>query len=68
MIKAPVVVYQTNSLEEALVSKEYRAAVKAAIYDVVPPERSLLLHWSAATYPTVSNVELLADLPVIGLW
>ena len=59
--------YRADRAEAAEVAKEYNAAVKGAVIEVLPVEVAQQLQWTRSLYPAVADVELLKDLEVANL-
>ena len=67
IIDTSAVVHRSDPVQAEVVGKECRAAVKAPVLEVVPPDRGGMLEWSYSIYRVVSSVELSAELHVAGL-
>jgi len=66
-MEEPAVVYRADRAEAAEVAKEYRAAIRGAVIELVPVEVAQELDWTTSFYPSVTDVEPLKGLSVANL-
>jgi hypothetical protein len=66
-MEEPAVVYRADQTEAAEVAKEYRAAIRGAVIEMVPVGVARELEWTTSFYPAVTDVEPLKGLSVANL-
>ena len=66
-MEEPAVIYRADRAEAAEVAKEYRAAVRGAVIEVLPVEVAQGIQWSKSYYPAVTDVGPLKELTVANL-
>ena len=67
MMEVDSILYHGSPGAAKLLAVEYRAGIKAAVMENVPPAVGVELRWADSLYPTLAGVAELAELRCAGL-